>query len=501
MINRINKIQIEKAKLNIEKQLPDKDVYNGQLFQQFLGVTSSCNFRRKSLKRVNVKGTTFKKACFVASAGTGSKFRETYFQKCDFTGANFQNCYFDKCTFCSKTLMKGTNFSQSIFIDCVFKNITIKRSTLYDCHFENCTFESCKIYSNTLENSLFYMCLIKHVDLAHINLEYMQIKSTKMDDVKLPPYQIPYIIGAPQFIKTTADNVLIYTDKGELNASQYYALYEDLILYYYSHGEYFPLANILMALGRHQEALEYIKIGIQEACDYFDFRMLKHFCRLVCSDETYTPSQLKEIYNMITNLSFNENWDLNTLHSYMLHIGAIRELLLNNSEFKSTQRLEIQIKTNIAKDDLSSINELYNTINLIIRNNCSKQHTDCIELRHNSPYELYITFIDSLPYIISLLSSLYGLFAAGNKIVDIYKNVLETQKIKKENAILDYEKEEKQLDIEIKRMELEHKKKKCNSESIVTEIEHNIKCKTLDDAKEIALEVLHYKFEKKPPER
>ena len=497
MINKISKAQIERAQTNIEKRLPDKDVYNGQLFQQFLNATPSCNLKRKSLKRINVKRTTFKNTCFVATAGTGSKFKETYFHKCNFSGANFQSCYFDKCTFSSKSLIKGANFSHSVFINCVFKNITIKQSTLYDCHFENCTFESCKIYSNTLENSLFYMCRIEHVDLAHINLEYMQIKNLKMNDVKLPPYQVAYIIGAPYFIKTTTDNVMIYTDKGDVSASEYYALYEDLALYYYSHGEYFPLANILMALGKHQEAFEYIKVGIQEACDYFDFRMIKHFCRLVCTNESYTSYQLKEIYNMITGLSFNTNWDLNTLHSYMIHIGAIRELLLNNSESNSTQRVEVQVRTNIDKDDLASVNELYNEINILIRNNCSEQHTDCIELRHNSPYELYITFIDTLPYVLSFLTSLYGLFAVGNKFVDICKNILETQKVWKENDMLNYEREEKKLDIELKRLELEEKKRKNNSRYAVTKIEHNIKCNTLDDAKAIAPEVLHYKFEQK----
>ena len=39
MINKISKAQIERAQANIEKQLPDKDVYNGQLFQQFLNAT------------------------------------------------------------------------------------------------------------------------------------------------------------------------------------------------------------------------------------------------------------------------------------------------------------------------------------------------------------------------------------------------------------------------------------------------------------------------------
>lgn len=501
MINTDDK-RIKEAVAKIENCLPDKDVYNGQLFQQFYKAVSSCDFTRKSLKRINIKNAEFKRASFVSAAGTGSKFKETVFHKCDFSDANFQSCYFNKCNFQAETLIKGANFSHSVFIDCSFTNITIKQSTLYDCHFENCSFASCRIYSDTLENTLFYGCTISHVDLAHINLEYIQFKNIVMDDVKLPPYQAAYIIGAPQYIKSTSDNVKIYTDKGDINAASYSELYEDLALYYYSHGEYFPLANILMALNRNEDAFEYIKTGIEESCDYFDFRMIKHFCRLLCSNDNYTPGQLKNIYNLITNLSFNSNWDLNTLHSYMIHIGAIRELLLNNSASDSKQRVELLIKTDIEKDDLVSINELYNKINLLIRDNCSEQHVDCIELRHNSPYELYITFIDTVPYILGFLSSVYGVLAVGNKFLNIYKNILETRKTWQENDLFKYQKEKAKLEIQLTQLELEEKRKKRNPSSIytVTEIEHNIKCNTLDIAKTIAPEILHYKYKREKPE-
>lgn len=502
MINRYSKKKIEKAVQNIEQKLPDRDVYNGQLFQQFYKANISRDFTRKSLKRINVKNTKFMSCSFVAAAGTGSKFTQTVFDNCDFSGSNFQNCYFNKCDFTNKVLIKGTNFSHSVFIECNFKNITIKQSTLYDCHFENCSFESCDIYSDTLENSLFYCCQIKHIDLAHINLEYMQIKNISMTDVKLPPYQVAYIIGAPSYIKSTSDNVSVYTDGGDISRQNYYGLYNDLTLYYYSHNEYFPLANLLIALDRHQEAFDYIKLGIQESCDFFDFRMIKHFCLLACSNDNFSATHLKEIYDMITDLSFKNDWDLNTLHSYMINIGAIRELLLNNSESDRKQRVEISIKTTINKDDLTSINELYNQINMLIRDNCSNQHIDCIELRHNSPYELLVTCIDTLPYIISFISSIYGVLAIGNKFIDVYKNILETQKLLYENELFKYQKEEKELDIELKQLELNEKQKKGKTASIytITEIEHTMKCNTLNSAKAIAPEILHYKYERKTPE-
>ena len=483
--------------LKLETVLPDKDVYNGQLFQNIFKQNSSLDFTRKSLKRINVKETLFESASFIAVAGTGSKFTESAFNNCDFTGANFQSCYFNKCRFNNKTIIAGANFSNSVFIECYFEDVIIRQSTLFDCHFENCTFIACEIYSDTTENSLFYNCRIEKIDLAHINLEYMQIQNTKMIDVKLPPYQVAYILGAPVYIKNTNDKISIYTDNGDISKEQYSELYEALAFYYHAQREYFPLSNILIALEQHDAAMEYIKLGIQEACDYFDFRMIKHFCRLACSNKYYTPSNLKEIYNLITNLSYNNTWDLNTLHSYMFNIGSIRELLLNNSN-GSKHRIEFLIKTNIDKDDLESINELYNQINILIRESCSEHHVDFIELRHNSPYELFITCIDSLPYILGFISSLYGVLAVGNKFLDIYKNIEETKRVWQENHLYKYEVEEKKLDIQLKRLELEEKLRVQKSSSIftITEIEHNIKCNSIDIAKTITPDILHYKYKR-----
>ncbi len=505
MQNYFSDIEIEKSVSKVKELLPDKDVYNGQLFQKFVKTKVTQDFTRKSLKRINVKKTKFEKCLFVAAAGTGSKFTESVFSGCDFTGSNFQDCYFNKCSFKSHTIIRGANFSHSIFIDCTFEKSIINQSTLYDCRFENCTFVACEISSDTTENSVLYNCTIRQVDLAHINLEYMQIKKIHMENVKLPPYQIAYIIGAPYYIRNTSDKVMIHTDKGDMDTHKYKSLYKDLSVYYYSQHEFFPLSNILIALEKYDDAFEYIKMGIEEACDYFDFRMIKHYCRLVCSDDIYSSKKLKEIYDMIMNLSYNNNWDLNILHSYMLNIGEIRELLLNNSSGYK-QRVEILIKTNIEKDDLTSINELYNEINILIRENCSLTHVDSIELRHNSPYELYITCIDMLPEIMALLSSIYGVLAIGNKFLDVFKNFEEVRRICQENSLHKYQKEEKELDIELKRLELIAKKEEMNNKKTssiytVTEIEHNIKCNTFDMAQKLAPEYLHYKYTKEKLEQ
>lgn len=499
-MDKYDKEYIKQSVEKVKTLLRDKDVCEQILFQQIYNTEVSFDFKRKDLKRVNVKDTTFNNCSFEAAAGTGSKFSNTEFSKCDFSGSNFQDCYFNACKFNKKTLIKGANFSNGVFIECVFENIIISRSTFFDCRFENCVFDSCEIFSDTTESSVLYNCRINNTNLAHLNIEYMQVKNVNLNDVTLPPYQVGYIIGAPSALLDYSEKVVIYTDEGTISCEKYCKLYEDLCMYYLDQKEYFPLANFLIALNKYSEAYEYIKLGIEKSCDYFDFRMLKHFCRLACFSEAFDSHQLKYLYTLITQLSHTSSWDLNTLHSYMLHIGAIREILLNSSH-DDKQCVEVLIKTDIDKDDLDLVNELYNEINVIIREKCSAQHIDFIELRHNSPYELLVTCIDSLPDILAFLSTLYGVLSVGNKFVDIYKNIAETRRISQENNLYKYQKEQAQLEIKLKKIELQQKleeknKPKTSAIYTVTEIEHNIRCSTIDTAKTIAPDLLHYRYTK-----
>lgn len=120
--------------------------------------------------------------------------------------------------------------------------------------------------------------------------------------------------------------------------------------YYYSENEYFPLANLFAASGNPQESFVCIWNGMKQACNYFDFRLIKHFCRFVCYNVIFTGSQLKELYNLVDSLSYNEHWNRSILHSYMLNIGEIREILLNNS--MGRQRVEFVIRTTINDTEL-----------------------------------------------------------------------------------------------------------------------------------------------------
>ena len=490
------KKQIRDALKNLQEKLPDQDEQNIKLFQVTNNADISCDYTRKSFKRVHATNCRFDKSIFKAAAGIGARFVNVYFTSCDFSGSNFQYCYFSNTNFSNDTLIKGANFSHSIFTNCHFNQILIHESTFFDCQFQNCIFFTSNIRSVTFENSVFYNCTIIETDLSHLNLEYTHFSDVSMKKVTLSPYQVAYIIGAPTYLRATKDIVYIYTDKGNITALQYNKLIDDLVKYYYSQNEFFPLANIMISLTKYEKAMNYIQRGMRESFDYSDFRMVKHYCRLAISCNSFSHTQLKNLYELITDLSYRKELNVNELHSYFINIGEIRELLLNRAQ--NMERVEFVIKTNIDKDDLAGINDFYNKISDILKQCCSEEHIDSIELRHNSPYELLVICIDSLPAILKLIPSMYGLLVVGSKALDVYQKFGEARKIHQQNSLYKYDKRLKELEIIEKEQKMIAKetgrKQKGTGIMLVSEIEHSIKCSNLNLVNDLPPEYLHYKY-------
>lgn len=490
-----SKERIQKAMQNLQNNLSDHDVQNGSVFQIANGAEICHDYSRNSLKRINAHDCRFNKAIFRAVAAVGSRFSNVHFLECNFSASNFQYCNFDTVSFECHSFATGANFSHSIFIECQFTEIDIKECTFFDCQFHGCTFSASNIRSITLENSVFSHCTILDMDLAHLNLEYIQIDEISMQNITLPPYQAAYIIGGPIYLFSTEDIVFVYTDNGKIPIKEYKKLLSDLLIYYHLQNEFFPMANIMIGLNEYEKALTYIQEGIRESFDYFDFRMVKHYCRLAISCGYFSHTQLKFVYDLITELSYKKELGVKELHSYFINIGEIRELLLNTSENK--ERVEFIIKTDIDKDDLESINELYNRINKILKECCSEEHIDSIELRHNSPYELLITCIDTMPSILVLIPTIYGLLSIGGKALDFWQKMEDVRSVHQKNSLHKYEKKLKELEIiekeHIIETQRQESKKVPAGIATISGIEHNVICSDIYIANHIPSEYLHYK--------
>ncbi len=486
---------MQKSKQNLQQKLSDHDVQNGAVFQIANGAEISHDYSRNSLKRINAHDCCFNRSIFRAVAAVGSRFSNVHFQNCNFSASNFQYCHFDNVFFEENSFATGANFSHSIFIECCFTQIDVKECTFFDCQFHGCTFSSSAIHSITLENSLFSHCSILELDLAHLNLEYTQIDEVTMQDVTLPPYQVAYIIGGPLYLFATKDTIFVYTDSGKIPIAEYKKLVDDLLIYYQQQNEFFPMANLMLGLNEYETALTYIQDGIREAFDYFDFRMVKHYCKLAISCSYFSHTQLKFLYDLITDLSYKKEMGIKELHSYFINIGEIRELLLNTSDNK--ERVEFIIKTDIDKDDLEGVNELYNRISQTLKNCCSTEHVDSVELRHNSPYELLITCIDTVQAILALIPAIYSMLSIGGKALDFCQKLEEVRSVHHQNSFYEYDKKLKELEIAERELKIEAQKKEMQTSqsgiAAISGIEHNVICSDIYVANRIPPEYLHYK--------
>ena len=111
-----------------------------------------------------------------------------------------------------------------------------------------------------------------------------------------------------------------------------------------------------------------------------------------------------------------------------------------------------------------------------------------------------------LPNVLGVIGAMYSILVASNKFVNIYKNFEEARRVHQQNDFYKYELEEKKLDIQIKKEQLEQMTNqafalKSSGIYMVNEIEHSIKCSNMDVAKNIAPEYLHYKYCKNLPEQ
>ena len=285
---------------------------------------------------------------------------------------------------------------------------------------------------------------------------------------------------------------------GRVTVAEYKKQIHNLIIYYHSQHDFFPLANIMIGLGEYEEAWGYIRQGIIESFDYFDFRMVKHYCKLAISCEFFSHTKLKVLYDLIADLSYKKELGIKELHSYFINIGEIRELLLNTAENK--ERVEFVIKTTIDKDDLEGINKLHNRINCILRECCSAEHIDSIELRHNSPYEVLVTCVDTVPSILTLIPAIYGLLMVGGKTLDLYQKFEEIRRTHQQNSLHKYDKRLKELEIMAKEQEMAAQKKRSQLDTLgiatISEIQHSVICNTLRIADSIPPEFLHSKYKK-----
>ena len=406
-----------------------KAANNNLMFQKAYKAIYSDDYSFFSLKRSRLTHCICDHADFTATSFSGSTFQETQFQNCNFCNASLDFCLFYKCSLESDNEKYGiisANLGNSNIIESRINNLSVLKSTVSNVLFEDTIFQGVKIKYSSFENSVFRNCRFENMELRNLNLEYVEFIAPQFDNVVVPFAQIPYIFGLLPHMQD--DNDLLWissTNEGRITVKEYFSLLPLLVPYYLSEQEYFPAANIYIALHEYEKAFEAIMNGMKKASFEKNFRMLKYFCKLAITSGWCNREKIKQLYSFIYNINNFEPMIEYERHNYYTHLGEFRKILLFHDDTLPT--LHMHIHTNILPHESEKVSFLVQTLDQILDTVKNDDVVSSIELHHESPYELVFVVLGAF-WILKTAAK--GLSAICEPVKDIQEVIMNKQQIK-----------------------------------------------------------------------
>ncbi|MDE7079004.1 MAG: pentapeptide repeat-containing protein [Clostridia bacterium] len=382
--------------------------------------------KQESLKRSVLNNVDIVNCQFINCAMTGSHFSKVNFFNTNLDGNNFLSSFFLDCKFHFDEMtfnIINNSLSQCQFFNCSFKNIIFSASTISQTLFSDCEFDNCRFESVTLEHTKFINCELNNVDMTELNIEFTKFVDSNFINVGFPFYQFYYIIGSKEILNKNED-IFFKAGEKKVSVADYIKLNKDLIVYYAERKAYYPITNILLSENNVETASNSLYDGIALSLQLKDFRMIKHFCHLgkeySLIDGDLSHSILSQIDDWIIKENENKTSKNNVLEQMMVYSAEIRQLLMRDSVGKQT--LQFSVETNISQKDTRKINKLQNRIQKILDKYGYGADLKFIEVRHNSPYELFIQVVSDAETILSLSFMIINIVKSFGKKIIFYKN-------------------------------------------------------------------------------
>lgn len=450
LFNNISPCTLEESIEELQKHCKNKNKFkkDGSVL---IGVISSADYSGKSLKRTRASETVFDQCVFVNSAAAGSNFHACIFDKCKINNANFQECSFTQSKILGDVPNKhisNSNFNDSLFSDrFIIENSYFEHSVFYNTAFIDGKIVNSTFYSCTLEAALFSCVSIENVKFTDLNIDYATFENVKMDNVILPFSQICYAFGLLTYLSKTKDNVYITSycsENGIISPKEFLELIPHFINYYTENREYFPLANIYFYLNKREKAKEAILRGILEGVAEIDFRKIKYLCKLVYTYGVFNYHERYDIFSYIySHISFTD-MNAGLLYNFTTYKKEIEGYLLSNNN-KNVVTLEVNVFTNIFAKEQIKLGILLSTMEEIIELYKSPIGEHQISCRHNSAEAFFVLIQDSLPAVIATISTFYSVLIAHYT-------------LKEKRISLQTLKDQKKLELEKMRLEIENQK-------------------------------------------
>lgn len=372
------------------------------------GLEFSGDYHDQNIKRLKLTKCDFKKANFNDSAVTGSMFIQCTFKNCDMDQGDFEYCDFKQCTLMSNKPI-SIAFDNTNFVRTNLCNLKFYSSTFSNTYFDESDFYHVSIKNCTLENAIFQNCKFYDMDLSHLNLDFVDFRNPYFENCCLPMSQIVYTFGLLEYLMSTSDDVMLVGNGKRIKPTDFINVVLPALLQSYlevtnKSKVYFPLINILLALGQKEEADHYLGEALNFAASMQDFRMIKYYCKLMSLCDCYTLRQKKKTYRRICDYFNRHSMSSWQLKDYSRNIGDIKYILIAENNLP---RLIFNFYTNIYHTDIEKIGLIArNIFNISGKYSSEITHDMYIELRHNSPIAFSVYFTESIDNVMSFLQDL-----------------------------------------------------------------------------------------------
>lgn len=409
--------------LKLTEHVQNKLYYNPKPLKVNCGVKINLDYSTKNMRQSFFKDCSFDGVNYNDTGLAGSLFIDSRFYESNFDNTNFQSCDFRNCHF--RNINKGfnyTRFSKSIFTDSTFEKCIFNGVLLNDTIFTNCIISNCDWIPVSVENTIFKNTLLQNVKFRKMNFEFSTFDNIKLDYVKLPFPTIPYIYNGLTYLVSTSDNVRITSAKKKegLSIDEYLEQLDNLCIFYkYTHN-YFPLTNILICQKKYKEAFSSIINGVEMSIELRRFRMLRNYCKQLKYICGITMHERQNLYNHILNkighMDF-QNFEYANLNNYL---PEVRQILLDDL---NSEKIEVSLSTNIQSDNIDQLSILLNIIEELLHGICEYS----MELRHNSPWDIFLTIFSDKNNISLIISSFSMVFGAIQTSLTV-RNVISEKK-------------------------------------------------------------------------
>lgn len=362
------------------------------------------NYTGKLLNHVIMDGVVIENCNFTEACSTGSIFRHCKFLNCDFDQADFEFSEFYNCEFKSRTPI-NCSFNRSSFIDTFFDRVAFRGCTFTDALFLRCRWNGGSIINSTLEGAKFSYCTFLNMDFRELNMDYIEIDKPKMGNVVLPLAQIPFMFGCLQYLRNTQDNVKISKNEtGTISRERFWREIVALLCdHFYKTEQFFPLANIKLAIDNTSEGIDAIKKGLVASVSSGDFRMLKYYCKLMVFSNAFQPAALHDLYNNYICRLLPQNAEGIAIPNYARHMMEIKQVLFGTSNSPS---FRIAMRTNILLSDHNKLGKLFESIfSLGKQGGAFRENQIEAVLQQNSPLIITIRVTGDEVHLVPLLSA------------------------------------------------------------------------------------------------